>query len=145
MPQDIRYATFVWLFSVTLGPILLFFVLALLENRGFADLSESLSFMRLAFLMGLVLSIPCWLVFMLLVRFVSRAGGPITQQKVYIQVGAIVIGMAPFALLFGERFIGTIAFAMPYLISLSIGIWSFRLHNNTPPPALDPTDHLIDS
>lgn len=143
MPQDIRYATYVWLFSVATGPILLLLVLLVSQNAP-ARFDEVGGFIGLAFLVGFALSIPCWLVFMAFVRLIHHTRYSVLRKKALIQVGAWVIGIAPFAILFGSEMGEMLTFALPYFVTLSVGIWLFRLEARTPPKPLDLTDHLID-
>lgn len=143
MPKDVKYATYVWLFSVVTSPILLlFFLIAKEGNSGIGDM---VGFIGLAFAVGFALSIPCWLIFMAFVRLIHYTSLSILNQKVLIQIGALVIGSVPFIILFGDEYSEIFLFIIPYLATLSVGIWLFRLETRASADPIDITDHLIDS
>ncbi len=138
----ISYATKVWLFSVFLSPVILIFFSIAARDTTFL-LADVIGGIGMFILYGGIFSIPCWLIFMLLVTLVSQRENSTAEKKGIINFLAILIGTAPFLLIFGIRELEVLAFAAPYLISLTIGIWYFELNQNKDYNAPSTIDHLI--
>lgn len=147
---DLLYATKVWLLSVVLSPIMLLLIPGLGPFSNFNSIFKSLYEVIMAYftfaMLSLIFSVPSWLVFMLVVRFIVRGPDRAYDKKTLIQIAAIIIGLAPFVLLggiddFSAEFL---FFSLPYLITLSFGIWWFKLKTVHEEKEKDMLDHLIE-
>lgn len=141
--RDILYSTKIWLTSVLVSPFLL--VIALMIEEGFGGAgNDALGFIMMAIMVGFVFSIPCWIALMVAVRVVYNAEHEEHKFKSIINIIAIIIALIIFGFVFGgiyqpEGF----AWAIPYIITLTFGIWYYELK---PKDAQVPTtiDHLIE-
>lgn len=138
--NSINYATKVWLASVLFSPIL--FIGFVGVEDGFQNLGSTIAGYFMFVLTGAVFSIPCWLLFMLVVNAISKMESRTQDKKILINVLAIVIGSSIFLIIFQD--IDAMGFALPYLVSLTIAIWYFELniHNQQATPTM--IDHLIE-
>lgn len=143
--QDLMYATKVWLFSVFVSPILILSAYIIADSSSGGGLADALSFFGVYTVFGLIFSIPSWILFMIGVRNHQRIGVITDSPKANIQIIAIILCVLPFMFLFGGIFGNpeVMLFAIPYLVTISIGIWYFELKSNTQNETLT-IDHLVE-
>lgn len=140
--QDLMYATKVWLFSVFTSPILILSAYIIFDSSSGGSFSDAFGFLGVYAVFGLIFSIPSWILFMIGVRYQKHI--ETDTPKMNIQVIAIILCALPFLFLFGGIFGNpeVMLLAIPYLITLSIGIWYFELK-----PKQNETltiDHLVE-
>ena len=141
--RDIIYSTKVWLTSVVVSPFLL--VIALMISEGFGGAAnDALGFIMMAIIMGFLFSIPCWIALMIAVRMIYNAEHDEKKFKSIVNIIAIAIALIIFGFVFGGMYQADgFAWAIPYVITLTCGIWYYKLE---PKDMQRPTtiDHLIE-
>jgi hypothetical protein len=141
--SDITYSTKVWLASVVVSPFLLLFLIGAQEGYK-GSLGDVFGFIFMAMAFGFLFSIPCWLTLMVASRTVYNLEYDEQKFKMIINIIAVVIALILFGLFTGG-FYNTEGFiwSIPYIITLTIGIWYFKL---SPKEIKRPStiDHLID-
>jgi hypothetical protein len=124
-PTEFKYATQVWLTSVLIAPFLFFIIPVGTVGTGDFSLKGALSYWGLLVMFGGLLSIPSWLALMFSVKMINRMDKSIFNKKLIIQGLCIVLGIAPFFAFFGFRNAADLAISIPYIITLSVGLWYF--------------------
>ena len=141
---DIIYSTKVWLTSVIASPFLLVFIIMGLEEGYGGTLKDAFGFISMAMLFGFMFSIPCWIALCVAVRAVYNAEHSEKKFKTIINIIAIIIALTIFGFVFGGFYQADgFSWAIPYIITLTFGIWYFQLE---PKEIIKPTmiDHLIE-
>jgi hypothetical protein len=126
-PTEFKYATQVWLTSVLIAPFLFFIIPVGTVGTGDFSLKGALSYWGLLVMFGGLLSIPSWLALMFFVKMINRMDKSIFNKKLIIQGLCIVLGIVPFFAFFGFRNAADLAISIPYIITLSVGLWYFPL------------------
>ena len=126
-PTEFKYATQVWLTSVLIAPFLFFIIPVGTVGTGDFSLKGALSYWGLLVMFGGLLSIPSWLALMFFVKMVNRMDKSIFNKKIIIQGLCMILGIAPFFAFFGFRNAADLAISIPYIITLSVGLWYFPL------------------
>lgn len=153
MKKAFSYATKVWLLAVFVAPLLIG-----LYMIGSADMSyeamnninweELLPTYGLTLLIGGGGTIPVWLFFGVLVFGINQLNLSMLQKKGFIQITSIIlciIAFGVFAYTLGSNVgFDFAALSIPYIITLSIGIWYFSLKENDTERILELEDHLIE-
>lgn len=125
-----KYSIKVWLFTVTVSPLLLFLILGLIINS--AKWNEILdSWMMIGFMMlyGLVLSIPSMLLFWLIQRQVKNNLNE-NKTKLILSVYSFFSVWITFYIFdkgFVERGFQQIFWVVIYSLTIVIGVWIFKL------------------
>ena len=133
---DILYSTKVWLTSVLVSP---FFIV--IATRGFeGNLFDAREFIFLALVFGFLFSIPCWIVLMIVVRLTYNSDFEEKKSKTIINV--VSAGIALLAFFITRELIASFLWVLPYLITLTFGIWYYKLTRIV--PVLTIEDHLVE-
>lgn len=137
--SDLIYATKIWLLSVFTAPTLIL-IIQILSTKNGGTGSDALYFYGMLILFSLIFSIPSWLLFMGGVRMVIKSDKPLLEQKIIIQIIAIILCFLPFIVLFyedgvirdggvrGGDILRIFLFSLAYLVPLSFGIWYFQFN-----------------
>lgn len=116
------FATKVWLISVFLSPILTAMYLGVVDRQ----LQDSFLIVMLMIPVGLVLSVPNWLIFIFSIKGINRLQLEITEKKMIINGIAVVMTITLFLIVlqgdlkFEPEILG---FTLPYCATLTLGIW----------------------
>ena len=151
MKRAFSYATKVWLLAVFVAPLLIGLYMIgsdmsyeTLTNIGWDELLPTYG---LTLLIGGGGTIPVWLVFGVLVVGINKSNSSMLQKKIFIQITSIILCIIAFGIfaysLGSNAGFDFAALSIPYVITLSIGIWYFSLEENDTERILELEDHLI--
>lgn len=131
-----KYTSNVWLTSAILTPCIFGFLMALFGE----GLMEMPMFICLAILFGVLLSIPNYLIFLLVIWKINNTFLSIIEKKIIINFIGVVLTFALFMFIFHqpkgvepECF----QFAFSYSATLTLGIWYFNLTSLDPENLLE--------
>ena len=137
MKQTLLYSLKIWLTSVVVGPALYGIFDALTRPNFLHNLTGVAGFYLYSLPYGLILSIPSWLLFWLLLHSLNMLRWNWVTTRVLFSIVAVILTLAPFILLFGaddpagnETFL---AWPMAYCFVLIAGIWFYKLRKVSDP------------
>lgn len=151
MKRAFSYATKVWLLAVFVAPLLigLYMIGSDMSYKEMTniDLEELFLTYVLTLAIGGLGTIPVWLFFGVSVRGINQLDSSMLQKKTFIQIISIIlciIAFGVFASILGSNTgFDFTTLSLPYIITLSIGIWYFSLEENEIERILELEDHLI--
>ncbi|SHG97320.1 hypothetical protein SAMN05443549_10981 [Flavobacterium fluvii] len=125
-----KYSIKVWLFTVTISPLLLFLTLGLTANSAqWNEILDSWLILSIMMVYGLVLSIPAILIFWLIQRKLTTTLND-NKVKLILSLYSFISVWITFYIFdkgFVERGFQQMLWVIVYSITTVIGVWLFKL------------------
>ena len=123
-----RYSTKIWLLSVIASPFVYWLMQHFFSTSAGMPLAETLTFLFLALVYGMVLSLLNYLLLIVISQDIFRKTHNALKRRILMQLVVTALWYCLFAIITEtfdpRRFMGGVATA--YLITLSAGVWLFR-------------------
>jgi hypothetical protein len=130
MKQSLIYSLKVWLTSVILSPFLFTIIDIIIHQNILYDYKNAIGFIGYSIIYGLILSIPSWLLLLLVIVIVSKWGIVIGLKKTVLTIAGAILSLLPFYLLFrNDDYTSNkdvYIWAITYCFVIIGGIWIFK-------------------
>jgi len=125
----VGYATKIWLLSASLSPALFILFGTLIEGQSSLD---EITILLPTIFFGLVASIPNYLLLLIGTKLIFKYNISPTSRRVWTQILVTILWYLIFRIILNVNTLSGFLFDLPipYLISLSIGVWLFKVYEN---------------